>query len=252
VTPTGPLEDIVAEARRILAAADEEALRLRLIGGIAVHLRSGAAVPSSLERTYGDIDLVAERGAARRVIALLEGLGYEADRRFNGGNANRRLLFRDLAHERQVDVFVGSFEMCHEIPVADRLDRESVTVPAAELLLTKLQVVRLNAKDRRDAASLLLTHEVSDHDGAGHLNGRRVAELLAADWGLWRTAQLNVERIRQATGEDGLTEAEAALLTARLDALDRLVEDEPKTRAWRLRARVGDRRKWYQEPEEVD
>jgi Uncharacterised nucleotidyltransferase len=246
------LDDIVAEATRILDAARAQGVLVRLIGGIAVHLRSGTAVPAPLQRTYGDIDLVAERGSARKVVSLLEGLGYAADRRFNAGNANRRLLFRDVARERQVDVFVGSFEMCHEIPVAERLDREGTTVPAAELLLTKLQVVRLNEKDRRDAEALLLTHEVSDHDGPGHLNGRRVAELLGADWGLWRTTQLNIARIRDGSGGDGLSAAEGTLLDGRLDALARLVEDEPKTRAWRLRARVGDRRKWYQEPEEVE
>ena len=73
---------------------------------------------------------------------MLESLGYEADRSFNAMNAGRRALFYDMANQRQLDVFIGSFEMCHELPIADRLHLDSATIPLAELLLTKLQIVQ--------------------------------------------------------------------------------------------------------------
>jgi hypothetical protein len=165
-------------------------------------------------------------------------------------NAGRRGLFYDLGNERQIDLFVGSFEMCHQIPLADRLDLEPVTVPLAELLLTKLQIVELNEKDQRDILALLLEHEVGDNDDE-MVNGGHIARLCAADWGLWRTCKLNVERTREALTSYGLSPAERDSVSARLESLWARVEAEPKTRRWKVRDRVGDRVRWYEEPDEV-
>jgi hypothetical protein len=41
-------------------------------------------------------------------------------------------------------------------------------------------------------------------------------------------------------------------MQARLrEVLDR-IEAEPKGRGWKLRARIGERKRWYELPEEVD
>ena len=101
------------------------------------------------------------------------------------------MLFHDNEHGRQVDVFVGAFRMCHEIPLSDRVRPGSDTVPLAELLLTKLQIIELNEKDIRDTVLLLHGHEVADQDDDA-VNGARIAELCAADWGLWRTITANL------------------------------------------------------------
>jgi hypothetical protein len=41
-------------------------------------------------------------------------------------------------------------------------------------------------------------------------------------------------------------------MTARLDALLERIEAEPKTRGWKLRAKIGERKRWYELPEEVE
>jgi hypothetical protein len=246
------LPDIVAEGRRVLATGSAARLPIRLLGGVSFHIRARGKAPSSLERAYGDIDLICAPGSTRTIAALLEGLGYVGDRQFNAVNGNRRLLFRDESRGRQLDVFVGTFEMCHEIPVADRLEVEEETIPAAELLLTKLQIVNVNDKDQRDAASLLLTHEITHRDGTGMVNAGVVAELLGADWGLWRTSRMNVERLRDRSDALGLDSTQRQALLSQLDELWHVVEGYPRSRAWRLRARIGDKKRWYQQPDEVE
>src|SRR3954454_14538979 len=186
------LADIVEEGRRVLAAASRENVPLRLLGGVAVCLRS-AGLPPALQREYQDLDFVTTRKGSGETQQLLRGLGYEPHTAFNTMNSKERLLFFDDAHGRQVDVFVGSFRMCHEIPFEGRLGVDAGTVPLAELLLTKLQIIELNEKDVRDAVALLHEHEVTDDDAG--LSGRRVAELCAADWGLWRTITRNLESV---------------------------------------------------------
>ncbi len=120
-----------------------------------------------LRRVQRDIDLVTERGRGKALSGLMVGSGYEPDRRFNGINAGRRGLYHDRAVERQVDVFLGSFEMCHQLPIAARLKLEDRTLPFAELMLTKLQIVKLNEKDLRDIL-LLLTHPVGRRRRGDH------------------------------------------------------------------------------------
>jgi hypothetical protein len=240
------LADVTAEGSRVLDAATGAGVALRLIGGVAVRLRAGE-LPDSLQRAYGDIDFVAAKKSTRKVVSLFDALGYTPHITFNALNGKERLLFFDEPNGRQVDVFVGTFRMCHEIPVGERLELDPTSIPLAELLLTKLQVHELNEKDIRDAVALLSTSSVGDADGTS-VNGTRVAELLAADWGLWRTTTLNLARCREHLASyDGVDHAHVG---RQFDELDRRIEDAPKSRAWRARARVGERKRWYELPEE--
>src|SRR5262249_22011896 len=140
-------------------------------------------------REIADLDFVCARGAGGRLGDVLTELGYLADEQFNALNGARRLLFLDPTHGRQIDVFVGSFEKCHELPLADRIDARPQTLPAAELLMTKLQIVKLNRKDQRDAFALL--------DGTEEIEAPRIAALTSQDWGLQRTFELNLDRLRE-------------------------------------------------------
>jgi hypothetical protein len=240
--------DVVAEGRRLVELAAGRGVPLRLLGGVAVRLRATDELPSALAREYQDIDLVTGRGRSGDVVGLLRAEGYAPHVAFNALNGQDRLLFFDEEHDRQVDVFVGSFRMCHTIPVGDRLETDPVSVPLAELLLTKLQIAELNEKDVRDTLALVHDHAIGDADGET-VNGARVAALCAGDWGLWRTITQNLDACRSYAGTYDLSAAER--VTARLDELLERIEREPKTRGWRLRARIGERKRWYDLPEEV-
>jgi hypothetical protein len=246
-----PIEaDVFEEGKRLLARAGAEGVPLRLLGGVAVRLRAPGDLPPAFVREYRDLDFVTVRRGGGRAIAFLRDEGYEPHVAFNALHGNERLLFFDNEHDRQVDVFVGQFSMSHRIPFDDRLDLEPGTVPLAELLLTKLQIAQLNEKDVRDALALLHGHPIGEHDG-DHVNGQRVAELCASDWGLWRTFTANLAACRDYADDYDLPAGERQTLLARLDGLAERIDREPKSRAWRIRARIGDRKRWYELPEEV-
>jgi hypothetical protein len=248
VAPIRP--DIVDEARRVVGSAQAEQVTLRVLGGVAVQLHAGDGVHPELARSYRDIDLVATRKQGRAAAQILRQLGYQPNERFNAINGATRLVFYDVEHRRQVDVFVGEFRMCHSIPIADRLYLEHETVPLAELLLTKLQIVHLNEKDLRDVWAILHEHEVAEHDEEA-VNAGHIARLLAADWGLWRTSRQSIESARAHLADTALEGADRALLDDRLGRLWQRVEEEPKSLRWRGRAKLGDRSQWYEEPEEI-
>ena len=244
------IADIVPETCRVIDAASSQGVTIRAFGGVAVAIHSASGVPSSLARAYRDIDLVTGRKEGRAAARSLAEAGYTPNERFNAMNGSTRLVFYDVAHERQVDVFVGEFRMCHQIPISNRLELEPYTVPLAELLLTKLQIVQLNDKDLRDIWAILVEHDVAENDNDA-INAAFVASLLAGDWGLWRTTRQTIETARGELANSPLPQEDRALIESRLVRLWERIEAEPKGFRWRSRARVGDRSKWYEEPEEI-
>jgi hypothetical protein len=241
-----------AEVRRILGQADADGLPLRLTGSIAIQFRCPAFGHLAREgRQFHDIDFAAYRRQAKQVTALLIGLGYVEDREVTVVSDGGRAIFRHGERGLHVDLFYDSLDFCHVIPLAGRLEADRSTLPLAELLLTKLQIVKINEKDLVDCLVLLLEHPLGESD-AGSLNLGRVARLCAEDWGLWRTATMNLDKVgalarsdpRLGLAERGRVEAQCAAIGERLQA-------EPKPLAWRVRARVGDRLKWYKDVEDV-
>src|ERR1700674_5325793 len=246
----GPLADPIAESRRLVALADAGGVTSRLLGGVAVRLQAPEAGPL-LPRPVRDIDLVIPRGANRTFAALLAGQGYSGEQMFNAVHGSQRLIFNDERNARHIDVFVGSFSMCHVIPIADRLDRQPLTVPLAELVLTKLQIVKLTERDQRDIYNLALHHHLSDGDGSG-IEADYIADLCSKDWGLWRTSKATIEQCLANLAAYSLPADASELIATRLQSLQQKIEAAPKGAKWKLRNRVGDRVRWYNEPEEED
>jgi hypothetical protein len=242
--------DIVEEGQRLLELASSEGVPLRLLGGVAIRLRAPGELPEALSRRYADLDFVTAKARSGRVQQFLRSAGYEPHTAFNALHGRERLLFFDNGNERQVDVFVGAFEMSHKITVGDRLEIDPQTLPLAELLLTKLQIAELNEKDVQDGLALVHGHAVGESDG-DTVNARRVAECCAGDWGLWRTITGNLSLCREYVDRYELSDDEKDRLRAGIDHVLERIEREPKSRAWKLRAKIGERKRWYDVPEEV-
>jgi hypothetical protein len=243
-----PLDDILEEAERLSARADAARITMRLFGGAAVGLRSPSAQQAGLTRKYKDIDLAAPSKERMRVEQLLENSGYEADRRFNALHGHQRLIFHDPIRGRQIDVFLDRLRMCHTIDFSARLRSDPKTLPLAELLLFKLQIVEANRKDLIDIVALLGDHELSDVDGET-INVLRVLELIKDDWGLFHTSELSLAKVRDFAGQ--VSSDLPFAISEQVDLLLARMRQEPKTTRWKLRARVGERIPWYELPDEV-
>jgi len=243
-------DDIGQEAQRIIAAGQARGVTLRLLGGLAIRLHSASAARGALARTYPDIDLATLPRQGQAVEMLLIQLGYTPNKSFNLLNGDARLLFHDEAHGRQVDVFVGTFAMCHRLPLAERLTVEPLTLPLAELLLTKLQIVEINEKDFRDVTALLLDHPLGTTDEET-INVVRIAELCGKDWGLWKTMNINLHKLRSFVLDQNFRDDAKHTITLHIDELLVTLDDAPKSLKWKTRAAIGERLPWYELPEEV-
>ena len=240
------------EADRILDALGDAGLTLRLVGSMAILRRCpNYAFLASNDRVYRDLDFAGRKKEARNVQELLSCLGYVEDREVFVVSEGARAIFSSASNGVHVDIFYEKLDFCHAIPLEDRLQIDTLTLPLAELLLGKLQIVKINDKDLVDMIALLLEHRLVEGDEDA-INVARVAALCAEDWGLWRTTTMNLEKLeRFAESHAKLDQDQKARLAASIEALRRRLDAEPKPLAWRMRARIGERVKWYNDVEEV-
>jgi len=244
---TVPLEDTIEEAERVADAARTQNVGVKLLGGAGIHLHSPSSHHPPLRRKYGDLDYVISSKDRKAALAFFPSVGYEANERFNLMQGDRRLYFFDGTNGKQVDVFIDVIRMSHVIDLRGRLNHNGPCASPSDLLLSKLQIYEVNRKDLVDLCALLLDHPIASGDDEA-IDAVYVARLAADDWGLYRTLQINLEKLRHTVAE---LDVDRDLVTSRLDELWTVVEAQPKPLKWRMRAQVGDRMRWYELPEEV-
>ena len=241
------------ELKRILNASDQAGVLLRVIGSLAfqMHCSQYGFLQAALGRAYTDIDFAAYKKQNKEVKILMTGLGYVEDREVFIVSEGNRSIFNNPSSGLHVDVFFDKLDFSHEISWLGRLEVDTPTIPLAELLLEKMQIYQISEKDIIDTIMLLMEHPLGIHDEE-EINIHRVAQLLAKDWGLWRTTTMNLEKVRQmADHYSQLSEDQKSRVASQVQLALKRIEDEPKNTAWKLRARVGDRVKWHKDVDEV-
>jgi hypothetical protein len=241
-----------AECERILQAAGEQRVLLRVIGGMAVHLHclQASRLPS-LAREYGDLDFVTASPDDQRMRAFFESIGFTANARFNALQGANRMIFDCPDADWHIDIFINKFHMCHDIKFSHaRLEQDPLTIPLAELLLTKLQIVSINPKDVKDIAALLIEHPLGETDRET-IHVRSFLEPLCQDWGFFTTVSSNLEKIPQLLDVLQAPEPEKQIVCEKLAELRKRMTAAPKTAGWKLRALVGKSMAWYEEPEDA-
>ncbi|HEX3803370.1 MAG TPA: hypothetical protein VHV75_11070 [Solirubrobacteraceae bacterium] len=241
------LDDVAEEGRRLAVAAVDAELPLRLLGGVAVWVQCQSARTPPLARAYGDADFLARGNDRKRITAFMEKQGYEADRMFNALHGATRLNFHDPVRDRPLDILLDKFVMAHELDLRNSSAADGLTIALADLLMTKLQVVSINEKDVRDLAALMVDHGFS-HD---EIELERVLAVTHNDWGLEHTIHGTLATLVELVGNLGVSPYQAELVSTRARELEEALNAAPKGTKWKMRARIGERVKWYEEPEEA-
>jgi hypothetical protein len=245
-------QEVLAKMNRLVTAAEARNIQIRAIGGLAVQAHNKSDHPLFV-RDFADLDFVVAKKQRREFEAFMPDAGYSPDKQFNVLNGSERQIYIDDKTGMKVDIFVGDFEMCHKIPLEDRLKCDPVTIPLAELFLSKAQIVELNHKDMLDLTSILFNNETGDDD-VEKINLNIVGQLCSQDWGLYKTTSINLEHVEafMEQADLSLSQDERNLVFSRVHEIQHTFEEMPKPIAWQLRDRVGTRVKWYIEVEEVD
>lgn len=249
-------QDFFAERTRILDALSQEEYKhilLRLIGALAfrTHCPQFGYLQDTLGRVFTDIDFATYSRHIKDVTRFLIELGYYEDKMVTRLFGEGRMLFHEDKYGRHIDVFLDRLDFSHMLPLTGRLEVDSPTLPLAELLVEKMQIVQLNEKDIIDTIMLLREHPVGDTDDET-INATVISRLAANDWGLWRTLTDNLAHVSEHLDQyPQLTIEDCLVVRERISTILDQIDTQPKTMRWKVRSAVGERVKWYKDVEEL-
>lgn len=254
------------DARRIVEAATQKGIHLRLLGAVAIRLNSSNHADLFLrlnrlnaENKFTDIDLAAyskERGQVRK---LLQELGFAVNQHALMMHGNSRMIFESAQKGYSIDVFFDGLRFSHNIefgrgPNEGRLALHPLTLPAADLVLEKLQIHEINEKDLKDLVLLFAANSIGNSEGETVINGKHIASILSNDWEFWHEAKLNLDRLQKFLAnyaDERKVDAQAATtIRIRIEELTRMIDEEPKSKDWQKRSKTGPQKKWWKDVEE--
>jgi hypothetical protein len=247
----GAAADPLPEALALVRGASDAGHRLKILGGLGVRVLCPDFPPR--QRAGQDIDLACLGKNRRKVADHLERAGCQPDKRFNNLNGDRQMYFM-APSGRPIDVMVDRLSMCHTLDLRPSFDSASPTLDPADLLLSKLQIFELNAKDAHDIFHLLSGVRVGRDADRPFIDPDRFGSVLAGDWGWWRTVTGSLNKLPDLLSEQpGLVPPYPRFdPMAQAKQLLEVAETVPKNLKWKSRARLGERVRWYELPEEVD
>jgi len=252
-----PLPDMMEEATRVAVEARNRGLVVRSMGGVAfgIHCPKFVSLLLALDRAFNDLDFVSYSKQQDGVLKLFTELGYSVDRRRQyiaqiAGKGQRQML-DDLENGRKVDIFFDELEMCFVIDFRKRLELDFPTISLADLLLQKMQIVKLAEKDIKDTVVLLREHDMGQA-GPEMIDAQYIAELTAKDWGLYYTMTSNLEKVLETMDDfEALKDQDKDNVRNKISLLRETLDKKNKSVQWKMRARIGTKRKWYRDVSEV-
>jgi hypothetical protein len=240
--------DSSEEAERIVTSAEDNGVTLRLVGGLAIRFHCHGPHSAHL-REYHDIDVFGLSKQRGGILSVFEKLGYSPNKQFNLLYGSTRLQFVKGGRQKNVDVFLDKFEMQHTLDFRRRLRLDDLTIPITDLLLTKLQNVKLEDKDAKDIVAILEDHELGHSNDRETINLGYIADLCSRNWGLHRTITDSLDKTRKFIDQNKSRVLGAEDLTGKIEAVRSSLVTTKKGLRWRARSLIGERVKWYKEVE---
>jgi hypothetical protein len=261
-------KEVVEEALRITDEARRGGVTLRIMGGIAVrihtHYFSSFYEHLTLPRGEGgklrDIDMVTYKSQSGKAHKLFIDLGYKPDKLVMAYFGESRFMYHHPEGLYNVDLFFENLRFSHEINLGSggkvgRLELDYPTLTVADLILGKLQIHEITEKDIRDLSVLLREHHLENGDVEDSISLGRIASSLAQDWGFWYDARSNLELVAKSAERylrDDLIEKEDSNdIAKKVKMILESIDEAPKSKNWLKSEREGDRKKWWEDVEEL-
>ena len=236
--------DALEAATQIIDMAERKGVRLRLLGGQALKKLCPSSMDPRYFRENKDIDLMGKREDSRGIVKIMETLDYKPRELFNRLNMGQRLIYYDMENRRRIDLFLDEFVMCHKFNFKENILAGAYTLPITQLLMTKLQVVEKTEKEYKDLIVAFRDFDVTSKEG---IRGDEIANLCSRDWGIYTTFNKSLESLLMKT--ETLDDDEREVVRSRVRKLIETMEAAPKSFGWKMRARIGERTRWYDLPD---
>lgn len=259
----------VQEATELVYKAQQNGIIVRILGALAVYIHcmdnydalkviEESARLGEGKGIFTDLDLIAYSKQRKDIMKFLESMGFKPDRLVNALFATKRLLY--YGEDYKIDIFFDKLEFSHDVifgekPGKGRLELDCPTISLADLVLEKLQIHQINYKDLVDLVAIFVAHDVEKSDVKDSIDGGYIARVLADDWGFWFDAVTNLDKTRSIAKEllerSILSLDNYGKVNNMIEKLRKFIEDEPKSKSWIKRAKIGTKKQWYRIVEEL-
>ena len=239
----------------IVQAATKMNIQIRLLGATAIYYQcpNSKLLSDVMKRKLTDLDFITLSKFISKIPDLFESLHFESNERVNALFGAQRQIYLDPATSLHVDIFFDKLSFNHVIDLSHRLDRDPITISSADLLLEKLQIVKMSEKDAKDVVVLVHEHDFGKREEGELMDLEYIVKLLSDDWGFFYTVTTNLKKVMEyATGNVSLAQSDKDLVNKRLDHLVQDLQNSHKSMKWNMRARLGTKSKWYDEAEDVE
>lgn len=247
-------EYLLEEMERTVKAATSRGVILRGLGAAAIrkHSHGFAQECKAVARRLTDLDFITYSKQERQIMEVLRNCGYHQDRaRAYMRNLLGRAVLENPDTKLIVDLFFDKLSYNHILDLHGRLERDPLTIPLADILLEKMQIVQINEKDVKDSILLLREHTVGHGDGET-ISSDRICDVLSNDWGFYYTVTTNLDKVSQfAKGLDDLREPDRVDVRSKITQIRIAIDSSPKSLSWKMRSKVGPKKKWYEDVEEL-
>ena len=247
-------EALKKEGLRIITEGNKRGFHLRLLGAIAfqTHCPKFNYLTLKLGRMLSDVDFAGYASENAQIVGMMRELGYADQPMITALWGDRRTIWDHKSNGTHVDIFFEKLEMNHDIPFTHRLDLDPFTISLADMLLEKMQIVHINEKDIIDTIMLLREHEIGEGILPETIDAQYISNLLSKDWGFYHTFTTNLAQVQEkTTASQELTEEDKLDVSKKIRRLSDILEKQPKTFGWKMRAKIGTKNKWYKDVEEV-
>jgi len=242
------------EGPRLVREGTKRGLHIRLLGAIAFqhHCPKYNDLTAKLHRQLSDVDFAGYNSERKAIDKMMREFGYADEPMVSALFGHQRMIWDNKSNGLHVDIFFDKLEMNHDIPFTGRLELEEMTIPLADMLLEKMQIVHINEKDIVDTIMLLREHTIGNSAAPETIDAGYIAELLSNEWGFYYTFTTNLKNVEDRLNlYPELTEEDRADVSKKIHELLSILDKQPKALAWKLRARVGPKTKWYKDVEDV-
>ncbi|NIQ06999.1 MAG: hypothetical protein GWO20_15105 [Candidatus Korarchaeota archaeon] len=264
-----PDEVFIEDAHKIVERTIETGIILRVIGAVAVRIHSQEFVElhknlgrlGEDQQNFSDIDFMAYSTQSKLIKNYFrKELDFIPNRGINTLFGHQRLIFYHPKQWYHSDIFFNALRFSHDIffgknPEKGRLKLDNPTIPLSDIVLEKTQIHKINAKDIKDLIVLFRAHELGETDEREVINVNRITKILAKDWGFWYDVTRNLKKVKTLSEEylkDGKMESnDYEDVTKKIDTLLEYIKEEPKTKEWKKRAKIGTDKQWWRVVEDV-
>lgn len=238
---------LLSESLKIIKNAGERNILLRLLGSVAIRVHSPqyAFLLDELKRIPNDIDFIGLKEQSKSIKELFFELKYEINQYILMISEGRRFLLNNPIKAIETEVIFDKIDYCHSFDLRNRLTLDSPTIPLADLLLSKLQIIELNKKDIVDILILLTEHNLGTHEKET-INIEYISYLLSKNWGLYYTITLNLKKIYNFLSKMHNFNPQAKKISkGKIEKMLNSIESKKKSFRWKIRSIIGKKIQWY-------